>query len=238
MPECRMLKDIMPSAFEGRGIFSAFDCPVWEYDFDSADLDLYFITAYGEKWGSPFLSYFDGPAGISDADMKRVAATIYRMYKSQWEHLYKANKAEYNPIHNTDVEERETINKVGNENSLEGSSTAATTETMGASDTNGGSTMTHDVAGFNSSSYVNDSKDIGTNNADTAARSANTAGSEGESTSVKNYADDHERVLKRAGNIGVQTSAQLISGELSLWQWNFIKGVMSDICETIALSVY
>lgn len=238
MPDTRMLKDIMPTAFEGQGIFSAFDNPIWMYDFNAADLDLYFITNYGEKWGSPFISYFDSDTGISAENLSKVSSTIYRMYKSQWEHLYKANKAEYNPIHNTDVEEIETINKVGNENSIDGNTTAATTSTNGASDTNGGSTMTNDVAGFNSSSYVNDTKNTGTNNADTAARSANTTGSEYENTSVKNYADDHERVLKRAGNIGIQTSAQLIGGELDLWKWNFIKGVMSDISETIALSIY
>lgn len=239
MPDNRMLKDVMPGAFVGKGIFSSFDSPIWEYDFEATDLDLYFITNYGEKWASPFLSYFDTANGISDSDMKKVANTIYRMYKSQWEHLYKANKAEYNPIHNTDVEEKEIINKVGNENNIEGNTTAATTATNGESDTNGDSTMTNDVAGFNSSSYVNDTKNIGTNNADTTARSANTAGSETENTSMRNYADDHERILKRSGNIGIQTSAQLIGGELQLWdKWNFIKDVMGDISDTIALSIY
>lgn len=237
MPE-RMLRDVMPQAFEGKGIFSAFDCPVWHYDFDTSDLDLYFITTYGERWSSPFLSYFDGPDGITDANLHRVASTIYRMYKSQWEHLYKANQAEYNPIHNTDVEEKEIINKVGNENSVEGNTTSATTATSGASDTSGGSTMTNDIAGFNSSSYVNDTKNVGTNNADTAARSSNNAGSDTESSSIKNYTDDHERILKKAGNIGIQTSAQLIGSEVDLWKWNFIKDVMRDICDTIALSIY
>jgi hypothetical protein len=34
------------------------------------------------------------------------------------------------------------------------------------------------------------------------------------------------------------TSAQLIGGEIDLWKWNYIKQVMQDISDTIALSIY
>lgn len=233
MPE-KMVKDIL----KDKGIFSAFYNPIWCYDFDPADLDLYFITNYGEKWSSPFLSYFDEEGGITQENIEKVANAIYRMYKSQWEHLYKVNVAEYDPLDNTNVTETETIGKVGSENIIEGSSTDATTRGTGVSDSTGGGTNTHTREGLGSNNFVSDYQDSMSNNADAASSSSDTSGSSSDNTSVKNYEDDNTRKLTKHGNIGTMTFSDLIRGEQSAWRWNFILGVMSDISDCIALSTY
>ena len=238
MSENKMIKDILTGAAEGNGIFSAFDNPIWCYDFDPADLDIFFITTYGEKWSSPFLEYFDDEGGISDDNLKKVANSIYRMYKSQWEHLYKANVAEYDPLDNTNVTETETLSKVGTENNLTGMTTDSTNKGTSAADSTGGGSTTNERQGLGSNSYVPDNKSIVSNNSGSATSASDTTGSGTESTALKNYEDDHERKMTKHGNIGVMTFAQLIEGEQSAWRWNFIKGVMQDISDCITLSIY
>ena len=99
----RQIKDAFPNSFTGKGLFTAFDNPVWKDNFIASDLDILFITRYGEKIESPFLEHFDTGNGVSDSDLTTVARTIYSVFSSQWVHLWKANISEYNPIENTDA---------------------------------------------------------------------------------------------------------------------------------------
>lgn len=46
------------------------------------------------------------------------------------------------------------------------------------------------------------------------------------------------RTLTRSGNIGVTTSAQMISGEIELWKWNFYESVFADVDKILTLGVY
>lgn len=48
----------------------------------------------------------------------------------------------------------------------------------------------------------------------------------------------YNTTLQRHGNIGVQTTSDMISKELELWKWNFFDTVMADIDSVIALSLY
>ena len=50
--------------------------------------------------------------------------------------------------------------------------------------------------------------------------------------------DDNIRELERSGNIGVTTSAQLVSGELELRKNIFIESVMNDIDSIMCLKIY
>ena len=99
----RQIKDAFPNSFIGKGLFSAFDRPVWKDNFTASDLDILFITRYGERLESPFIEHFDTGNGVSESDLPVVARTIYSVFSSQWSHLWKANIAEYNPIENTDA---------------------------------------------------------------------------------------------------------------------------------------
>lgn len=234
MTDTRMVKEVIPGAFEGNGIFSAFKNPIWCYDFDAAELDLCFITKYGEKWGSPFLMHFDGDNGITDENLEKLASSIYRICKSQWEHLWLTNNAEYNPIFNTEVHETETVERTGNENNIEGSTTESTVKANSNNEVD--NTTENKSQGFNSSSYQPESKtDVDTS---TATDGTNLSGGANESSSIKNYGDVETRKHDREGNIGTMTAAQLIEGDVKAWRWNYILGVMKDISDLIALSIY
>ena len=213
MPKRKKVGDLMPTAYTGAGLFSALSCPIWQYDFDPKQLDIFFISNYGEKWASPYL-------------------------RSQWEHLYKAYKAEYNPIHNTDATEIEKISKVGNETAQQSGSSESSESSNSSSETSGGGTFDNKRAGFNSSQNVNDTSGSNTNNADSDVSNSSSAEISSEASNVVNNTEDTERTHRKFGNIGVMTSAQLIGGEIELWRWNFIRGVMQDISDTIALSIY
>lgn len=106
----RTLNDALPTAYIGGGIFSHFTSPVWKDDFNAADLDLLFMTRYGERLAAPLIEHFDTENGVSEDNIKRIASMLYAVNRSSWEHLYKANIAEYNPIENTDAYETETTN--------------------------------------------------------------------------------------------------------------------------------
>ena len=105
----KTLADIIPTAFTGAGIFSAFENPVWAYDYNAEALDIQFITTYGDRLAAPYLTHFDGEGGISADDLQAIAAHIYDIHRWQWEHLYKAMVTEYNPLHNVDANEIETV---------------------------------------------------------------------------------------------------------------------------------
>lgn len=57
-------------------------------------------------------------------------------------------------------------------------------------------------------------------------------------TVTSGSADDNIRELERSGNIGVTTSAQLVSGELELRKNIFIESVMNDIDSMMCLKIY
>lgn len=46
------------------------------------------------------------------------------------------------------------------------------------------------------------------------------------------------RTLTRVGNIGVQTTSDMIGKEISLWVWNFFETVFNDIDNDLTISVY
>lgn len=238
MGKRKRLGDLMPAAYTGSGIFSAINNPIWVYDFDPAQLDIFFISNYGEKWAAPYLMHIS-EGNILDSDkITQIANTIYSMYRSQWEHLYKSYKAEYNPLHNTDATEIEKINKVGNENTQTANSSEGTSSGTSSNDTSGSGNVTNKRSGFNSSSDVRDTSGNNSSTAESDGSNSQTDEASSEGSEIVNNTENVEREYRKFGNIGTMTAAQLIGGELSLWKWNFIKQVMQDISDTIALSIY
>lgn len=139
-------------------------------------------------------------------------------------------------------------------------SPAETTNTIKPAKT----TVENEVSAFNSSSYEDSSKtttagdatdkgtdvftvntsgstsiDVDTAGSDvltvqhaaTSALDVDTAGSD--ALTVQNA-----RELTRSGNIGVTTSAQLLTGEIELWKWNFFYDVFKDIDSVFTISTY
>ena len=274
----KTIADVIPSAFTGAGIFSAFNNPIWVYDFDAEALDIQFITTYGDRLAAPYLTPFDGEGGISNDDLQAIAAHIYSIHKWQWEHLYKAMVEDYNPLHNVDAYETETndgsrsssmIDGTVDENdhlhndatvdSISGSrSTSNINGGSGDTDSTGNGLSQDDVSAFNSGSMVGDSANGSNTDALTGTATENTSvineenadahdisasdndlnSVTNERTNINNDETFNKREVRRFGNIGITTSAQLINGEISLWKFEYMQRVMTDICDTIALSIY
>lgn len=234
----KSLGELIPTAYTGAGIFSAINNPIWAYDFDPIQLDIFFISNYGERWASPYLMHISDGEILSSAKISQIANTIYSMYRSQWEHLYKSYSAEYNPLHNTDATEVETINKVGNENTQTANSSEGTSTGTSSNDTTGSGSVTNKRSGFNSSADVRDTSGSNTSTAGSEGSNSQTDEASSEGSEIVNNTENVEREYRKYGNIGTMTTAQLIGGEIDLWKWNFIKQVMQDISDTIALSIY
>lgn len=234
----KRLGELMPSAYTGSGIFSALINPIWVEDFDPMQLDIFFISNYGEKWAAPYLMHISQGNILDSVKISQMANTIYSMYKSQWEHLYKSYSADYNPLYNTDATEVETINKVGNENTQTANSSEGTSSGTSSNDTTGSGSVTNKRSGFNSSSDVNDTSGSNSSTAGSDGTNSQTDETSSEGSEIVNNTENVEREHRKFGNIGTMTTAQLIGGEIDLWKWNYIKQVMQDISDTIALSIY
>lgn len=72
-----------------------------------------------------------------------------------------------------------------------------------------------------------------TNRSDTLTRNTSD-----QTTGSDTHNGNSTRTLTRSGNIGVTTSAQMISGEIELWKWNFYESVFADVDKILTLGVY
>ena len=83
----------------------------------------------------------------------------------------------------------------------------------------------NDLYGFNSGSAVHDNK------TDTTASSTNSSGFSNTGA--------NDREIRKHGNIGVVTNADMISSDISVWRLNnFYDILCSDVCKEIALSIF
>ena len=202
------------------GIFSAFNCPIWQYDFpDHAELDTYFFLRYGDRIGNKLLAYYENDEGIVTGDkLQALANMIYDINQMKWQHLYNVFKAEFNPLENTDfvetfVDHTESEGNVDTTTSASGQASNTTSNTR---------------YGFNSSSAVGDtgSSSSGSNS------SSGTSGTDTDSTV------DYTREHKKHGNIGVTEATTMLEHTIEFAKWSFIDQVCKDICDIIALSIY
>ena len=144
--------------------------------------------------------------------MKSLATIIHNKYINSWEHEYKTLTVQYNPIENTDYVE-----------TYKGSATG----TSGGSTTEGGKVI-NDVSkgGLGSTTPVLDTK----NETSFDQRTTTVSGASGGT-------DEHE--IRKHGNIGVTTNADMISSDLDVWKLNnFYDILCKDICDIIALSIF
>lgn len=207
------LKAYFPDAINGAGIFSAISNIKWFPGVNPENLDQYFILHHGEKLGSRLLENFINSDGIITGDkLNNLAAIIFNKYEKNWEHEFKTLTVEYNPIENTDYVE-----------TYKGSANG----TAGGSNTQTGNVENeNDTYGLGSSSPAHDSKSKTTYNSVKTTL---------QSTSQGN--DQHE--IRKHGNIGVTTNAQMIESDIEVWKVNnFYDILCKDICDFIALSIF
>lgn len=241
--------DLIPDMKAGAGFFSAFVEPVWAESFPTpAGLDMFFASTYGGKWAAPFLEMFvDDDTGIIEPDdVNAIASIIYDMRGAEWARLYAVYMAEYNPIENTDVTETFTDQKTGS--GTNGNTRTLNTQTANSgtgsvtSNASGSGSTASNKFGFDSSSAVGDTTgtDSSTTQSSTNTTTSNTINDTGTVTDAGSHSDTETIThnLRKHGNIGVMTMAQLAGGEIELWKWTFIIQIMEDISHLISLSVY
>lgn len=213
------LKDYFPDAVTGDGIFKAISNISWFPGVKPAAVDTYFILMNGEKLGSKILEAFADSDGIIRGDkLKALATMIHNKYITNWEHEYKTLTVTYNPIENMDYVE-----------TYKGSATG----TSGGTTTEGGKLKTSTSrGGLGSTTPALDSEIVqefapdGESSARKTTVSGNSSGS-----------DEHE--IRKHGNIGVTTNAQMIVSDIDVWKLNnFYDILCKDICDVIALSIF
>lgn len=207
------LKDYFPDGITGDGIFTAISQISWFPGVGPSQLDTYFMLMHGEKLASKVLDNFTNDDGIVTGDkLKALARMIHNTYINNWEHEYKTLTVEYNPIENTDYVETY-------KGSASGTAGGTNTETGGVSTEN-------DTYGLGSSAAAHDSKSTTTFNNHQTTLSSTSSGS-----------DEHE--IRKHGNIGVTTNAEMIKSDIEVWQLNkFYDILCTDICNIIALSIF
>ena len=207
------LKDYFPDGITGNGIFTEISTITWFPGVNPSQLDTYFMLKHGDKLASKICENFaDSDGHITGAKLTALAGVIHNAYIKNWEHEYKTLTVEYNPIENTDYVE----------------TYSGKTHNKGDADTTpSGKVITEgDVYGFNSSTAAHDTK--GTQSYDNYKT---------ESGFENNGTDEHE--IRKHGNIGVTTNAQMIVSDLEAWKLNnFYDILCSDICKMIALSIF
>ena len=207
------VKEYFPDAVTGDGLFKAISNISWFPGIKPGSLDTYFVLMHGEKLASKFLDTFADEDGIVTGDkLKSLATIIHNKYINSWEHEYKTLTVQYNPIENTDYVE-----------TYKGSATG----TSGGSTTEGGKVI-NDVSkgGLGSTTPVLDTKSETSFDQRTTTVSGTSGGT-----------DEHE--IRKHGNIGVTTNADMISSDLDVWKLNnFYDILCKDICEIIALSIF
>lgn len=208
----KTLKDYFPEMKNGNGLFTELSKKEWFAGVDPAAADTYMFLTCGEKIPQTILDNFTNDEGvITGTKLTALANVIYNVNINSWCHEYKALTSEYNPIENTDYTEthKGTANTTGN----------TTATTTGSIDNTG------DVYGFNSSSAVHDTKGTTTYN-------------DHETSNDITSDTTNELTIRKHGNIGVTTNAQMITSDLEVWKNKFIEYMIKDICNLIALSIY
>lgn len=212
------LKDYFPDGITGDGIFKAIANISWFEGVKPGNVDTYFMLMHGEKLASKLLDNFTNDEGVVTGDkMKALAGMIHNKYITNWEHEYKTLTVEYNPIENTDYVE-----------TYKGTASG----TSGGTTTEGGKIKTSvKTSGLGSSSLVDD--------AETVQDFAPTSNDARKTTvsGTSHGTDEHE--IRKHGNIGVTTNAEMIRTDIEVWKLNnFYDILCKDICDVIALSIF
>lgn len=246
----KKVKDAIPTLATA-GIFASITDPLWSSKLNAADLDLHFASRYGQKWVSPLIEMLEDSDGeVKGASLSTLANSIYRIRKTEWQHLFDDLTAEYDPIENTDYTETETTDRDtattnGNTrtlNTTEQVDSENSTESSGS--TNVSSSGSTNRYGFDSQTAVGDTTASDTSSttasSDASSDASSTTRDTGTVTDAGTGSVDESvtRTLRKHGNIGVMTNVQLLRDDTDFWLWSFVDVIFEDVAKMIILSVY
>lgn len=230
------------------GIFTEFTSPPWGNDITAGSLNLeYYYNHSGKKPISPLCTaLLDENGKLTAESLASIADLVASKFFGPWEHLYATYSAEYNPLENYSLTERQNfendeanvrqvaLNHGKVETTAHGKvittqNDATRTEEAsryGFDSSDGVPSDTYETTDDNDSVVTNSGSDVVTN-----------SGSDNASDSNSNHAEG-EKTITREGSSGNFTRQQLISEDRKLWLDNFFEQVYRDIDTILTLPIY
>lgn len=204
----------------------------------------------GEKTVNDLVEHYTSNGVVNEAGVTALGGMIDGYYKDDWERIYTALTAEYNPIENYDRNELTTNANTGLDTDVYGeqlNTKGAQTNTKGSQTNTRGAediTDTHSIAPYNSSALSTDDQNhrVTTQVSDTEGQRSDTEGQRIDTAGT--HTDTHTKgttltISGRVhGNVGVTTNQQMIGAELELRRNNMIKRILEDIDIFLTLKIY
>ena len=156
-----------------------------------------------------------------------LAGIVYSYNIENWQKLWENYTAKYNPIDNYNRDEETVLTDTGNDTTVKNGSM---TNTMTGSTT---ATDTSTIYAYNSDSAANVSGGQSSVTPDTT-----TTDTFNNVEDKRTLNTEHKTVSDISGNIGVTTSAQMITENINLWKWNYFDDVFDSIIRLITTGVY
>lgn len=198
------------------------------------ELDIAYIYSHsGDKTVSPMVGKLKDRDDMVDA----LASYLYLKYASNWKRINDAYTAEYDPLENYSMEEKEAV-KGSDERS-------SSNERSSSSESKQSSKIVTDTSsdagqyGFNSFASVPTDTATGQSivSGDADANKVNVSDSSTSKDSDSGSRSE-DRTLTRHGNIGVTTNQQMLQSELDLRKYDFIESIFKDCDRVLTLSIY
>ena len=237
MMEPKRLSECFPTGTFTGFLDSMTDAPraSGDYAASSDDIErldvLYVYQHSGDKYVVPLMKMFlDDDGKLTAQSLPEAANMALALWKKKWSALWDVANAEYDPIENYRMEEKETTTPTGTETTTDAMTGTDTTRTQGTAANN---ETANSVYGFNSTDPVPASV--------TSQKSDFSAGTTfgHTNTETKTFTNRKtERELERSGNIGVTTSQQMLQSSIELARWNFWLQVFEDLDATFCLDCY
>lgn len=190
--------------------------------------------------------------------LTEIAKIIYNTFSENWKKLWENYVVEYNPIENYSMVEELTGKKtttfdsdvIKEENNTNKITSDVTSNNSSTSNATGSTTTNSDTSIYTFNTQNGTKSDSGVTTS--TPNLTNTSEDDNVSNTITNTAikinsnattsnngiEDNTHNLKRSGNIGVTTSAQMIKENLDLWKWNFYNSIFKDIDSIITIGVY
>ncbi len=184
-----------------------------EYENNTSIYDRYILDTFRNFY---YWVVFNGstPAEVLE-DFKEAITSFLTINQKRYSELYRLHVL---PNDSYDIVNNYSVVEKSKRTTTEGARTDEDTANLGAREDSG----ENDISAYNSTMYQDANKVIN-----------NTGAQENVVTSVKGeQVNVEENEFTRAGNIGVQTPADVIGGHLDLWdRFNFYKQIFDEIAK-------
>lgn len=227
------------------GVFSKLDekAVPWKDLGIASMLDLdYYGNHSGDKITSPLVDRLIDDETLTDEAIQKLADICWMRYGENWTRLWDALQLEYNPIHNYDQLEKETIDDTStltktisntSQRNASGTMTSQNTSSVNSNEAN-------DVFGFNSTTGKPSTKSTGSSSS-TNDSSGSTSGNETVTLSGSDVDDKTGKIIReltRQGNIGVTTTQQMLESEYEFRKHVYFDFVYETIDSVLTITIY